>query len=226
MHAPLYALCGSLQGGGGEICNRTSRNLPKTFANLWLSGTVLRNLLCLRKFAVTRRLRIYIHNSNGSVPPNSSTCYQEFCVRSATERSWNTRGYLQSAMFGHLCWLSSCCTHISETATTPRPPCNLLSGRSPSWGGGGGRSPSDGPPQPQSQCNLKKNVLRRLRRLVFPMLFGSSDGPLMEGGDCKGWGITRGAGGTTATMGRRSLFASQHCQSPTDPATENNCVTY
>ena len=48
------------------------------------------------------------------------------------------------------------------------------------------------PPIPQFQCNLQKIFLRRL---VFPMLFGPSDGPHYRGrGDCKGWGITKGGG--------------------------------
>ena len=44
------------------------------------------------------------------------------------------------------------------------------------------------PPKPQFQCNLKKNFLPRLRRLVFPILFGPSDGPPHEGGG----GVARG----------------------------------
>ena len=52
------------------------------------------------------------------------------------------------------------------------------------------RGGSDGPPQPQFQCNPKENFLRRLRRLVFPMLFGPNDGPPHgRGGDCKGGGV-------------------------------------
>ena len=49
----------------------------------------------------------------------------------------------------------------------------------------GGGSPSDGlHPQPQFQCNLEKNFLRRLE---FPVLFGPSDGPPSWEGDYKGW---------------------------------------
>ena len=45
------------------------------------------------------------------------------------------------------------------------------------------------------QCNLKKNFIRRLRRLVFPMLFGPSDGPPhWGGGGLQGVGDYRGGG--------------------------------
>ena len=85
-------------------------------------------------------------------------------------------------------------TNSDTGAGTPRPPLvipPLMSGRSPPIRGGGG-SPSDGPPQPQFQCNLKKSFLRRL---VFPTLIGPNDGPPHEGGDCKGWGLQEGGGG-------------------------------
>ena len=60
------------------------------------------------------------------------------------------------------------------------PPCNPpppMSGRSPQGGGEGVRSPTDGRPQPQ--CNRKKIFLRRL---VFSMPFGPSDGTPPGGG--------------------------------------------
>ena len=62
------------------------------------------------------------------------------------------------------------------------------------WGGG---SPSDGP---QSQRNLKQIFLRRL---VFPMLFGASDGP-PHGGvrDCKGGGGDDKGGGGYENCGK------------------------
>ena len=91
----------------------------------------------------------------------------------------------------------SCC----QTARFPLlPPAPLVTPPPPL---GGGRSPSDGPPQPQFQGNLKKNFLRRLWCLVFPMLFGPSDGPphggggLQRGGDYKG-GVPLKFGGVSA----------------------------
>ena len=67
--------------------------------------------------------------------------------------------------------------------------------------GGGGRSPSDGPPQPQFQCNLKENFLRCP---VFPVLFGPSDGPPHGGGDCKG-----GGGGNVPPSGSHSALRGE-----------------
>ena len=47
----------------------------------------------------------------------------------------------------------------------------------------------------KSQFDLKKNVLRRLQRLVFPMHFGRSDGPPpWGGGGLQGGGVYRAGG--------------------------------
>ena len=77
------------------------------------------------------------------------------------------------------------------------------------------------PPQHQSHCNLKKNVLWRLWRPVFPTLFGPSDGPPPCGGGggiARGWGITRGgiyASGRvvfTRLEAPRSLLEAAQCK--------------
>ena len=66
---------------------------------------------------------------------------------------------------------------VCQLSPFPNPPA--FGSEGPTCRGGGGGSPSDSPPQPQFQCNLKKIFLRRL---VFPMLFGPSDGPPHGGG--------------------------------------------
>ena len=47
----------------------------------------------------------------------------------------------------------------------------------------------------QFQYNLKKVVLRRLWRLVFPMLFCQSDAPTIGGGGLQGVGDYKEGGG-------------------------------
>ena len=67
-----------------------------------------------------------------------------------------------------------------------------------SLGGGGGGHQVTPPPQPQLQCNLKENFLRRLWRPVFLCFLGQGDGPPHGGGGgCKGWGggLYGGGGG-------------------------------
>ena len=71
-------------------------------------------------------------------------------------------------------------------------------------------------PPNQFQCNLKKFFLWRL---VFPMLFGPSDGPppFGGGGDCKGGGYRGGGGGCCMWLGTQLrwsvwLFFKMHTQ--------------
>ena len=105
--------------------------------------------------------------------------------------------------------------NVKEIPSSPlvTPPPNVRP--PPPIRGGGGGSPSEGHPQPPFQCNLKKNFLRRLRRPVFPMLFGPSDGPPQGGGGCKGGGgLPKGGGGRTSrsTNGHThpALMAQHH----------------
>ena len=69
------------------------------------------------------------------------------------------------------------------------------------------------------QWNLKKNCLQRLWRLVFPMLFGPSDGPPPWGG-CKRWGITWGGAGVLMPPGRMGAVSVRFWtrELPTDTA--------
>ena len=74
---------------------------------------------------------------------------------------------------------------------------------------GRGGSPSDGPPQPQFEYNVKKNFLRRL---VFPMLFGPSDSPPHEGGG----GLQRGGGGYNGPWPRAGVLGAD-CRGCSQP---------
>ena len=103
----------------------------------------------------------------------------------------------------------------------PPAPCNPAPNvrKSPPMGGGG-RSPSDGPPQPQSQCNQKKIFLRRLCCLVFPMLSGPSDSPPYWGGGAglQGVGLQGGAGGI------KTSFVARKGSQPARPCTGTNMI--
>ena len=97
-------------------------------------------------------------------------------------------GIARRSECGHAHWLGCKAMHHrgpdsnASKALTPRPPCNtpLMSGRSPHGGGGG--SPSDDYPQPQFQCNLKKNFFGAFGAQCFLCFLGQVTPPPLWGG--------------------------------------------
>ena len=112
-------------------------------------------------------------------PPPASLCFRGHVVRRVAVSS---RGPGQTPVLPFplppniLLPRRSVCGGVGRT-TTPRPPCNPSPNVRlvPPKGGGDGHKVTV-PPKAQFQRNLKKKFLRRLRRLVFPMLFGPSKG--------------------------------------------------
>ena len=90
-----------------------------------------------------------------------------------------------------------------HSSFVPLPPCNLpLVCDGLLGGGGGGSHQVTVPPPPRRILEWpKKTFLRRLWHLLFPMLFGPSDG-LGGGGGLQGGRLQRGGGGCKKEGGR------------------------
>ena len=78
------------------------------------------------------------------------------CISEAHDSHVDASQYIRSCIAWSFFLPFAVCT-VNELAPSSETLAQTwLSGRSP-HGVGGGRSPSDGPPQPQFQCDLKKN---------------------------------------------------------------------